>query len=587
MAARPSSETKAYKVISAPLNTINRRKRKTAKRATQNHHNATFSNRQLKQNAHFAHKPATASHIVHAATAQYAQNYPIKGKLTTSALGAPSQDHTFTDDSVFDHVYLHVILSDFLLPKELNALNSCHPSFHHFYHMLHHINLNVVYKLFQYDPTYASQESIPTERRIQFLFLAIIHRLHVPSIIRSLPGNYTASYRDPDKILTACEAALTPDLLSQLKRVLCHHNPSKLRGHVTAQQRQEARKYGNHASVSKHLKKVEITLNKEERNKYVTVFPCWLERFFPNLFLTPQGLICKPGKKDRLVFDGSFTQSPTSTCLNHFTHTSDEIDLHYGSALNRHLVQIYNLRISYPQTDILLFDDDAAGAFRHVKLHPDVAAAHAYSVGQTLYVPTGSVFGSNVSPHNWEVLAQSRCMLAEHLQSTTDLDLLTQKHKALLDLVRIPKDLDKCPQLLVPATRDNLNPGVFLNGTRGPTKNAMFVDDNLLADIWSHLRPALATSAEALFTLLGEPDTSRRISPLSMTKYKDSDCSYVRRQLGILINTRKLTIGISDDKRITLERLLRFTWHNKCKSFTLREITSLLSLVSNLALTTL
>ena len=75
--------------------------------------------------------------------------------------------------------------------------------------------------------------------------------------------------------------------------------------------------------------------------------------------------------------------------------------------MNRHLVQIYNLRISYPRTGILLFNDDAAGEFRHVKLHPDVAAAHAYSVGQTLYFPTGSVFGSNSSPYNWVVFAQS------------------------------------------------------------------------------------------------------------------------------------------------------------------------------------
>ena len=142
IAARPSSETQTYKVISALLNTINRRKRKTAKRVAHNNHNTTLSDRQLRQNA------ATASHIVHAATAQYAQNYPIKSKLTTSALGTPSQDHTFTDDSVFEHIYLHLILSDFLLPKEINALNSCNRSFHHFYHMLHHMNLNIVCKLF-------------------------------------------------------------------------------------------------------------------------------------------------------------------------------------------------------------------------------------------------------------------------------------------------------------------------------------------------------------------------------------------------------------------------------------------------------
>ena len=154
---------------------------------------------QLRQNAHFAQLPATATHVVHAATAQYSQKYPIKGKLTTSALGTPSQDHTFTDVSVFEHIYLHLILSDFLLPKEINALNSCNPSFHHFYHMLHYMNLNVVHKLFQCDPNHAPQEITPTERRLQFLFLAIIHRLHVPSIIRSLPGNYTATYRDPDK----------------------------------------------------------------------------------------------------------------------------------------------------------------------------------------------------------------------------------------------------------------------------------------------------------------------------------------------------------------------------------------------------
>ena len=97
-------------------------------------------------------------------------------------------------------------------------------------------------------------------------------------------------------------------------------------------------------------------------------------------------------------------------------------------------------------------------------------------------------------------------MLAEHLQSSADLTLLLQKHKALLDLVKIPKDLDECPQLLVPATNDHTNSGVFLNGKHGPTTNVMFVEDNLLADIWSYFRPAVATSTKVLCTLLGEPE---------------------------------------------------------------------------------
>ena len=126
-----------------------------------------------------------------------------------------------------------------------------------------------------------------------FLLLALIHRLRVPSITWSLTGNYTATCRDPDKILKACSAALTPELLVQLNRVLHHHNPSNLAGHVTAQQRQEAFAHGNYDAVAKHLAKVEEILNKEERNKHVTAFPCWLESFFPNMFITLQSLICK------------------------------------------------------------------------------------------------------------------------------------------------------------------------------------------------------------------------------------------------------------------------------------------------------
>ena len=114
----------------------------------------------------------------------------------------------------------------------------------------------------------------------------------------------------------------------------------------------------------------------------------------------------------------------------------------------------------------------------------------------------------------------------------------------------------------------------------------MFVDDNMIADVWPHLRPAMATSAEELFILLGELDTRMRISTLSMTKCMESECSHVHKQLGILINTHQLIVGIPDDKRIALEHTLRHMWHNQRKSFTLREIASLLGLVSNLALTT-
>ena len=87
----------------------------------------------------------------------------------------------------------------------------------------------------------------------------------------------------------------------------------------------------------------------------------------------------------------------------------------------------------------------------------------------------------------------------------------------------------------------------------------MFVDDTFIADTWAHLRPDMVTSAEAVFTLLGQPQPMLRNIPLSTTKHKYKECSYDRKQLGILINTRELTICILDDKRNALEHTLRTT----------------------------
>ena len=86
--------------------------------------------------------------IVEQATYQHAKNYPIRGKLTTLVLRTPSKKHNFTDDSVFEHIYLHLMLSDFLLPKELNSLKACHAFFDHFHSILHHMNLDIMHKLF-------------------------------------------------------------------------------------------------------------------------------------------------------------------------------------------------------------------------------------------------------------------------------------------------------------------------------------------------------------------------------------------------------------------------------------------------------
>ena len=67
--------------------------------------------------------------------------------------------------------------------------------------MIIHMEPDLIHELFQNDPDYDFQTTIAIEYRLQFLFLAVINRLHVPLIIRSLIGNWEASCRDTDKIL--------------------------------------------------------------------------------------------------------------------------------------------------------------------------------------------------------------------------------------------------------------------------------------------------------------------------------------------------------------------------------------------------
>ena len=163
---------------------------------------------------------------VEKATAECASHYPVKVKLILSALGTPSLDYVLICDAVFEHTYLHLILSNYLSPTGVENLNKTSKSFPRFHHMLLRTEPNIVFKLFHHDPECASQTSIPIEYRLQFMFLVVMHKLHSPPIMRSLAGNWKTSFRCLDKVLKDCKDALPPELLAQLKRSLNHHHPT-------------------------------------------------------------------------------------------------------------------------------------------------------------------------------------------------------------------------------------------------------------------------------------------------------------------------------------------------------------------------
>ena len=55
--------------------------------------------------------------------------------------------------------------------------------------------------------------------------------------------------------------------------------------------------------TTKKIAKVLNAINNETRHCYVIPFPRWIILLCPNIHLTPQGILIKQGKKDRMVWD--------------------------------------------------------------------------------------------------------------------------------------------------------------------------------------------------------------------------------------------------------------------------------------------
>ncbi|MGH3053954.1 MAG: hypothetical protein ACRDL7_03130, partial [Gaiellaceae bacterium] len=428
-----------------------------------------------------------------------------------------------------------------------------------------------------YDKAYSTQENIPKHHIDDFTAALVHYNMDLAAVIRYTGNNHTAQYRQPAKILKEVETLLPADVFHDFKKVLTNGAPSLLQADLSRKNFQAYLRYGAHQSVSNNIPGVMTTLNKEERNGYIIPLPKWTASFIPNLHLSPAGLLVRSGKKDRLVFDASFRPFPWCTALNDFTDKKNEPPMIFGTTLNRHLRRIYNLRVTYKNEDILLWDDDVRAAFRNVKHHPDIASAIAFIVDRLLIIPTGMTFGATFSPPNWEPWARARAALAEHLGTDSSLPIT---HTALLSAV----EYDDQPTSLArfsSAKADKFNPGVLDHeGTPVNTPHSTFVDDNLIAEIKQRMPQAMAASIEALYRILGAPAEEIRQSALSKDKFFESKCSYERKQLGILINTRTMTVALPPEKRARLLTMLSH-WHKGRRSFTALQAAQLIGNVAH------
>jgi len=501
---------------------------------------------------------------------RYYGKYPAPHQLLSRPFGRPSRDHSFTSTVVFDHILIFIIKTSFLNEYDLRSLLRVHPLYTHLNRSIFHLKNLDFRPLSSFNLDYDSQKSIPFVRRMQFLACILHYNFHAGSVFRYLGNNHTNAHINPDQLFKELQNIVPPDINSYLHRALKIGAPSKINGHSPRHNFLNYLQYGNHKSITMNTPLVSKALNKEDKHNFVMHFPAWIARFVYNLHLSPEGILVKPNKNDRIVFDASFKINYNSLSLNtSWTHAWEEPPIRYGTALLRHLIRIWNLRITYADDDILLWDDDVAGAFRLIKYNPEIAQAFSAIVQKTLWIPTGQVFGGNTSAQNFEGLALAREHLAQHLSSNKHSHLLL-KHKKLLDLIKY-SPLSSTTTTYVNAVPDSLNKGVLgKNSLPINTPHNMFVDDNVIAEIRPRMRQAQAASAESLFRIAGFPNPVLRRSPLSMDKYYAATCSFFKKQLGYLIDTRKMYVSFSTEKFEAMFQVLN-DWHKKRKSYTIKQ----------------
>ena len=77
----------------------------------------------------------------------------------------------------------------------------------------------------------------------------------------------------------------------------------------------------------------------------------------------------------------------------------------------------------------------------------------------------------------------------------------------------------------------------------------------------------LAALIEAIFVVLGKPDTAIRQCPLALDRWVETVVGPVQTMLGLNLNTNKLIVAIPSSYVSSVCDLINTTWHKNRRTF--------------------
>ncbi len=178
-------------------------------------------------------------------------------------------------------------------------------------------------------------------------------------------------------------------------------------------------------------------------------------KVLPYLRHTTQSIVIKEGKNDRIVWDGSTVLKPTDIVMNDITPVAKESPIAFGHVKMQIFIDIYNMRISYPNERILIALADIK-AFWFARIHADLTGAFGFLANDLYNLATAMVFGSTTSASSWESFRQAIEALTIVFANRSD---LVSNHKRFLDMIQweiFDQTID-----IVPAVSCNIIRGIM------------------------------------------------------------------------------------------------------------------------------
>ena len=514
---------------------------------------------------------------------------PTQAELFRTPFGLPSPSHSFTQEASFDTTIFTIFKYGigFLTVSDFTSICSVNPLLSHLPRTMVRLSTRDFRPLRQPNPSWASCNAIPALKELDFLALLFHYDLQLSTAVRFLGPKYLGGHRDVDQICAQLAPHVDSETIAHYRRIMSVGCPNHFNASSSRRNSELFRLHGNDPSISRHRQLVTKNMLKEYKHNFAFCLPNWIGRYLPHCFFTPQHIHLHPTKPPRQIFNAKKRPFADAVAVNNMTSTpfGSELDCRYGDVLSRIYSRIWNLRISYPDDDIVFHCNDVKSCFRQIKHHPDIIGAFSFIVFHQLWIQVGCTFGSDFSPSNWEGIRRTIEQLAQGLFSDNS---LRDKHRQYLDLLQWDVSLDsKATKRFVPACPDSRNKGVR-DSTGQPcnTPHHMFVDDAVYAEVYLRVRveQAIAASIEAMFITLGRSDLAHMQDPVSWDKLVEMVISHFNKVLGVEINTRALDVGPPPEFVARTVSLLS-SFHKNRKSFTVQEMSTLVGHLSHIATT--